>query len=69
MSEASLRLSHERALAVIQGDPDALLALESDGTVSVRLDPIIAAVRDALVERGVELAEAIPEKPRQCSRS
>ncbi len=63
--EQSLRLTHERALAVIQGDPEAILTIDEDGTLSVRLDPIAAAVKAELSDRGVGFADAIPSVERQ----
>ena len=56
----TLRVSHTQLIAAIQGDPDAMLAIGSDGTLSVQLGPIIEAVKERLSENGVGFASAIP---------
>ncbi|KAM9862795.1 hypothetical protein ACI1US_01370 [Leucobacter sp. BZR 635] len=58
--ETSLRQTHARAIAVIQGDPDGALQLSADGTLSIELGPVIAEVREQLVAQGVGLATLIP---------
>lgn len=58
--EQALRVTHERAVAVIQGDPNAVVSIGADGTLAVELGTVIEAVKSALVERGVSFAEAIP---------
>lgn len=63
--EQSLRVTHARAVAIIQGDPDALLTLQDDGTLAVRLDLVIEAVKTELADRGVGLAASIPVIQRQ----
>ncbi|WP_395245892.1 hypothetical protein ACGGZK_08860 [Agromyces sp. MMS24-K17] len=60
----ALRVSHTQFVAAVQGDPDALLELGSDGSVSVQLGPVIAEVKKRLVEQGVGFADAIPEVDR-----
>ncbi|UOE42545.1 hypothetical protein [Agromyces larvae] len=56
----ALRISHTQFVAAVQGDPDAALQLAGDGTVSVQLGPIVAEVRQQLVDQGVGFASAIP---------
>ncbi|GAA4377562.1 hypothetical protein GCM10023152_23480 [Agromyces bauzanensis] len=56
----ALRVTHRQFVAAMQGDPDAALAIGSEGTISVQLGPIIEAVKDRLEEQGVGFASAIP---------
>lgn len=57
----ALRLTHERAVAVIQGDPAAALQLADDGTLSLQLGVVIEKVKAELSDREVGIAEMIPE--------
>ena len=61
---AALRATHTQLIAAIQGDPDAALAIGGDGTISVQLGPIIANVKQRLIDQGVGFASAIPEVDR-----
>lgn len=56
----TLRITHQRAIAVIQGDPNTALTIGTDGTLSIELGTVIESVKSALVARGVSFAEAIP---------
>ena len=56
----TLTLTHEQALAVIQGDPDAAVQLADDGTISLQLGPVIEKVKVELVKQGFGFASAIP---------
>ncbi|WP_438856410.1 hypothetical protein [Agromyces sp. M3QZ16-3] len=58
--DATLRASHTQMVAALQGDPNAMLEIGGDGTLSVQLGPIIEAVKDRLSEQGVGFASAIP---------
>ena len=58
--EVALRETHSRAIAVIQGDPNAVVQLAEDGTLSIELGTIIAEVKQMLVAQGVDLARLIP---------
>lgn len=58
--ERSVALLHTQSIRLLSGSPDSLLALDRDGTLSVPLGPIVADVREALVEQGVPFAAAIP---------
>ncbi|GAA1056093.1 hypothetical protein GCM10017608_12510 [Agromyces luteolus] len=58
--DAALRASHTQFVAALQGDPEAMLQIGGDGTLSVQLGPIIEAVKDRLSEQGVGFAAAIP---------
>lgn len=57
----SLRETHARAIAVIQGDETQALQLSQDGTLTVELGTVVAAVRQSLIDNGMGLAVAIPE--------
>ncbi|MRX44228.1 hypothetical protein [Agromyces kandeliae] len=58
--DAALRASHTQFTAALQGDPEAMLEIGGDGTLSVQLGPIIEAVKERLGEQGVGFASAIP---------
>ncbi|MBM7829683.1 hypothetical protein JOE59_000388 [Agromyces cerinus] len=60
----TLRITHTQFVAAMQGDPDAALAIGSDGTISVQLGPIVESVKERLVDQGVGFASAIPEVDR-----
>jgi hypothetical protein len=57
--EQSLRFSHSQAIAALADDPAALAAITADG-VGLRLGPIVARVRQELIDRGYTLAARIP---------
>lgn len=57
----TLRFTHERAVAVIQDRPDTALQLADDGELSVELGVVIDRVKEVLAERGVGVADLIPE--------
>lgn len=59
--EGALRETHSRAIAVIQGDPNTALQLDDDGTLSLRLQVVVAEVKQVLVDQGLGFASAIPE--------
>lgn len=62
--ESSIEVLHAQSIRLLAGDPDSLLALDRDGTLSLPLGPIVAEVRAALVAQGVPFAAAIPEVDR-----
>lgn len=57
----ALTITHTQFVAAMQGDPDAALAVGSDGTISVQLGPIVDSVKQRLVDQGVGFAQAIPD--------
>ncbi len=63
--ETALRESHARSVAIIQGDPNAMLQLGDDGTLALDLRAITSQVRDGLVGQGIGFAEHIPEIDRR----
>ena len=58
--ETTLRETHRRAIALIQGDPNSMLQLSDDGTLSLSLATMISAVKTALSDQGIGFADAIP---------
>ncbi|WP_431807059.1 hypothetical protein [Microbacterium paraoxydans] len=56
----SLRVAHERAVAVLQDQPGTALQLADDGVLSLDLGVVIERVKEALAERGVGVADLIP---------
>ncbi|WP_022889791.1 hypothetical protein [Agromyces italicus] len=56
----ALQTTHTQFVAAVQGDPDAMLEIGGDGSLSVQIGPIIEAVKERLSERGVGFADAIP---------
>lgn len=59
--ERALRISHTQLLATLSNDPQALIAAQNDGTIGVQLGPIIADIKQALLDRGISVASRIPE--------
>lgn len=57
----TLRVTHERAVALMQDNPDAALQLADDGVLSIDLGVVVDRVKSALAERGVGFADLIPE--------
>lgn len=57
--QQALRISHAQAVAVLQGDPDRALTVESEG-LGLRLGPLVARVQQQLVERGFDFLARIP---------
>ncbi|WP_353807308.1 hypothetical protein [Agromyces sp. SYSU T00194] len=60
----ALRASHTQFVAAMQGDPNAALTIGSSGEVGIQLAPVIAAVKERLVDAGVGFAASIPEVDR-----
>lgn len=56
----TLRVTHERAVAVLQGQPDTLVVLTDDGVIAIDLGVVVGTAQDALTERGLTFAEALP---------
>ena len=55
----SLRLSHSQAISALNGDTSSVTITEEG--LGLRLAPLIAKVKEALVEQGFALASRIPE--------
>lgn len=59
--QGALRESHARAVSVIQGDPQSVLQLSDEGTLSLSLAVVGEQVRDHLSAQGLGLAALIPQ--------
>ncbi len=59
--EEALTLTHSQVVAVLEGDGEGAVAIDSSGNVVIQLQPIIDAIKPALVEQGFSLADSIPE--------
>lgn len=59
--EGTLRETHSRAVAIIQGDPNRAVQLTDDGTITLSLGKVISEVKQVLVDQGFGFAENIPE--------
>lgn len=55
-----LRTAHSQAVATLTGQGSAAVVLKDDGSVAVQLGPVIAAVKQRLVARGLSFAASIP---------
>jgi hypothetical protein len=57
----ALTLTQTQVVALLEGDPNSMLTLANDGTISLPLKPLIQDVKTALIAQGVSFASAIPE--------
>ena len=57
--EQSLRTTHAQATAALSGDPNALLTVTNEG-LGIQLGPIVAQVKQRLIDQGFALANQIP---------
>jgi hypothetical protein len=58
--ESALRLSHTQLVSLMANDPDAAVTVGSRGEIGIQLGPIVDAVKVALVDQGIDLANQIP---------
>lgn len=58
--ETTLRETHSRAIAIIQGQEGTAITLE-DGTIAVDLGVVVSKVKEYMVDNGFGFADAIPE--------
>lgn len=61
---SALRISHTQLVRAMGDDPNAAVQVEGDGSVGIQLGPIIDAVKSALIDQGIDLANQIPEVDR-----
>lgn len=57
---SALRASHTALVRAMADNPDAAVQLSDDGTIGIQLGPIIEAVKQSLIDRGIGLANQIP---------
>ncbi|MCP2032663.1 hypothetical protein L1277_002773 [Okibacterium sp. HSC-33S16] len=57
---SALRISHTQLIRAMGENPDAAVQLGDDGSVGIQLGPVIEAVKSALIEQGIDLANQIP---------
>ncbi|MBW8870990.1 MAG: hypothetical protein JF618_02035 [Leifsonia sp.] len=58
--QQALRTSHDQLIATMQNNPKAAVTVGADGSVGIQLAPIIARVKQLLVDQGLTFAERIP---------
>jgi len=58
--EQANRAAHEQIVAVMRGDPDAIASIDSQGTLTVDLAPVIEQVKAALSNAGFTIVDRIP---------
>lgn len=58
--EGALRETHGQAIAVIQGDPEAILQLSDDGKLSISLRVVLEGAKEYLSDQGIGFADMIP---------
>lgn len=59
--EQTLRSTHTQSIATLQNDPNAVVAIDATGTLELQLGPIIAEVKQRLLDDDRTFALAIPE--------
>ena len=59
--DKTLTLTQEQTVALLSGNPDSVIKLANDGTLTLPLKPIIVEIKKELVSQGVGFASAIPE--------
>lgn len=62
--ERVVRRGHVQMIATMQGDPNAVINIDSSGTIGIELGPIVEQVKSGLVDRGIGIADRIPEVDR-----
>ncbi len=60
----SLRLSHSQIIGALSGDTTQALSINSSGEVGLQLGPVVATVKQQLIDQGVSIASAIPDVDR-----
>lgn len=58
---AALTVSHDQLVATMTNDPDSALTITGEGGLVLNLRPIVAEVRDRLVENGITFAQRVPD--------
>ncbi|GIG19818.1 hypothetical protein Cch01nite_05420 [Cellulomonas chitinilytica] len=58
--EQANKVAHEQIVALMRGDPDAIASIDSQGTLTVDLTPVIEQVKTALSNAGFTIVDRIP---------
>ncbi|MGN7797991.1 hypothetical protein [Leifsonia sp. 22587] len=58
--QQALRTSHDQLIATMQNNPKAAVTVGADGSVGIQLAPIVARVKQLLVDQGLTFASRIP---------
>ncbi|WNM25174.1 bZIP transcription factor [Demequina capsici] len=58
--EDALTLTHSQLVSILEGDGQGAVAIDSSGDVVIQLQPILDALKPALVDQGFGLADSIP---------
>ena len=74
--QQALRISHQQLMATLSNDPAALLKAQNDGTIGIELGPIIAQIKQSLVDRAspsptgspLSIGPSRSPRPRTCPR-
>ena len=56
----ALSVSHQQALTMLKGSPDATVVAGTDGALRLQLGPVLDGIRTRLLAQGVTFAQAIP---------
>lgn len=56
----AVTLTHNEIIALLSNNPNGVLQVSSDGTVSLPLEPLVAAVKASLVAKHMPFAQLIP---------
>jgi hypothetical protein len=56
----TLEITQTQVVALLSGDPNSAVQMSNDGTLTLDLKPVIQSVKQALVDKGVAIASAIP---------
>ena len=59
--DKTLTLTQEQTVALLSDNPNSVIKLSNDGTLTLPLKPIIVEIKKELVKQGVGFASAIPE--------
>ena len=57
----TLTITQEQVTKLLKGEESGVLKMAADGTITLNLKPVIAQVKQSLVNSGVAFASAIPE--------
>ncbi|ROS75171.1 hypothetical protein EDF24_2615 [Curtobacterium sp. PhB130] len=56
-----LRTGHTQMVGALSGDDRAAVTIAADGSIGIQLGPIVAEVKERLLDRGISFASRLPE--------